>query len=102
MSEILGKWVQTSDQPYPGLWFDFKEDGTFEGQYVPMGIVSGGTYEVDRDQITVKQTEHTLGFVGEFKGLFEIQGNELRMALASGPGQERPADLSSARKYIKH
>ena len=102
MSEILGKWVQTSDQPYPGLWFDFKEDGTFEGQYVPMGIVSGGTYEVDGDQITVKQTEHTLGFVGEFKGLFEIQGNELRMALASGPGQERPADLTSARKYIKH
>lgn len=101
MNEILGKWVQTNDQPYPGLLFEFKEDGTFESQYVPMGIVSSGTYEVDDDQMTVRQTEHTLGFVGEFKGLFAIQGQELRMALATGPGQERPADLSAARKYIK-
>lgn len=101
MKEIFGKWIQTNDQPYPGLWFDFREDGTFESQYVPMGIVSNGTYAVDGDQITIHQIEHTLGFVGEFKGLFEIQGQELRMALATGPGQERPTDLSAARKYIK-
>ena len=102
MNEILGKWVQTNDQPYPGLWFEFRDDGTFEGQYVPMGIVSSGTYAVNGDHITIQQIKHTLGFVGEFKGLFTIEDNEMRMALATGPGQERPADFSAARKYIKH
>ena len=25
---IIGKWSQNEGQDYPGLWFDFKEDGT--------------------------------------------------------------------------
>jgi hypothetical protein len=102
MDRILGKWVQKDDQPYPGLWFEFRSDGSFESQYVPMGIVSGGTYVVDGDRITIRQTEHTLGFIGEFKGLFMIEEQELKLALAPGPGKERPADLSEARNYIKH
>lgn len=101
MSELLGKWVQKEDQPYPGLWFDFRPDGTFEGQYEPMGIVSSGTYQTEGDQIIMQQTAHTLGFVGEFKGLFAIEDTTLRLALAAGPGGDRPADLSEARIYFK-
>jgi hypothetical protein len=101
MSELTGKWIQKEGQPYAGLWFEFGEDDGFEAQYEAMGIVSSGTYEVNGGQITMQQKEHTLGFVGEFKGLFEIDGPELKMALAAGPGQDRPADLSDARVYIK-
>ncbi len=49
----------------------------------------------------MKQNEHTLGMLGEFKGLFQVEGTELKMALAAGPGGDRPADLSDARVYIK-
>jgi len=101
MSELTGKWIQKEGQPYAGLWFEFREDGNFEAQYEAMGIVSSGTYAVNGGQITMQQIEHTLGFVGEFKGLFEIDGPELKMALAAGPGQDRPVDLSDARVYIK-
>ena len=101
MSELIGKWAQVGGQPYKGLWFEFREDGTFEAQYEPMGIVSSGTYETDGDQITMQQTSHTLGMVGEFKGLFASENDKLRMALASGPGGERPNDLSDARIYEK-
>ena len=99
MSDITGKWIQVEGQPYQGLWFDFKPDGSFEAQYEPMGIVSSGTYEVEDRQITMQQTSHTLGFVGEFKGLFEIEDNQLKMVVAEGPGQDRPEDLSKARIY---
>ena len=101
MSKLIGKWAQVEGQPYEGLWFEFREDGTFEAQYEPMGIVSSGTYETDDDQITMQQTSHTLGMVGEFKGLFAIEESTLKMALASGPGGERPNDLSEARIYRK-
>jgi hypothetical protein len=101
MSEIVGKWVQAQGQPYQGLWFEFKQDGTFTAEYEPMGIVSGGTYEVEGEMITMQQTEHTLGFTGEFKGRFIIDAHQLKMALAAGPGGKRPDDLSEARVYVK-
>ena len=99
MSEIQGKWMQVEGQPYEGLWFEFKPDGSFEAQYQPMGIVSSGTYQVEEQTITMQQTAHTLGFVGEFKGLFEINDDGLKLAVAQGPGQDRPRDLSEARIY---
>lgn len=99
MSDIIGKWVQAEGQPYAGLWFEFKSDGSFEAQYEPMGIVSSGTYSVEAGCITMQQTAHTLGLTGEFKGLYEIDDKELKMALASGPGQKPPEDLSEARVY---
>lgn len=101
MEELLGKWVQAEGQPYEGLWFEFRPEGTFEAQYEPMSIVSSGTYGIDGNKITMNQTEHTLGMVGEFKGLFEIEADTLKMALAGGPGQSRPEDLSEARIYQK-
>ncbi len=101
MAAITGKWIQAEGQPYQGLWFEFNDDGTFTAQYEPMGIVSGGTYAVEGENITVQQTEHTLGFVGEFKGLIAIEENQLKMALAASPGEDRPVDLSGARIYIK-
>ena len=101
MSDLIGKWTQRQDQPFAGLWFEFREDGSFEAQFEPMGISSGGTYETEGDRITIQQTEHTLGMLGKFKGLFAIEGSELKMALAAGPGEDRPADLSDARVYIK-
>jgi len=99
MSDITGKWIQVEGQPYEGLWFEFNPEGAFEAQYEPMGIVSSGTYEVDDQKITMQQTSHTLGFVGEFKGLFTIEDDQLKMAVAEGPGRDRPEDLSEARIY---
>jgi hypothetical protein len=101
MADIIGKWVQAEGQPYHGLWFAFKDDGTFTAEYESMGIVSGGTYAVDGENITLQQTEHTFGFVGEFKGLIAIEENQLKMALVASPGEDRPVDLSGARIYIK-
>ena len=101
MNELTGKWVQSEGQAYEGLWFQFNDDGTFEAQYEPMGIVSSGTYETDGNEITMHQTSHTLGMIGEFKGRFVIEGDTLSMALASGPGGARPEDLSGARLYDK-
>ena len=101
MSDIIGKWIQMEGQPYQGLWFEFTSDGTFEAQYQPMGIVSSGTYQVQDDQIDMHQTAHTLGMVGEFKGRYTINRDQLKMALAAGPGLERPKDLSEARIYQK-
>ena len=101
MSEIIGKWVQAEGQPYQSLWFEFKEDATFYAEYEPMGIKSGGIYEIDGENILMQQTEHTLGFIGEFKGRFAVDGQQLAMALAAGPGGARPQDLSEARIYIK-
>jgi hypothetical protein len=101
MSDIIGKWVQGEDQPYPGLWFEFNQAGTFKANYEPMGIVSSGTYTTSGDSIIMDQTAHTLNLIGEFKGLFKIKGDVLKMSLASGPGQEAPSDLSEARTYQK-
>jgi hypothetical protein len=101
MEKILGKWIQKPGQPYEGLWFEFKNDSTFEAQYEPMGIVSSGSFVVEGNQITMQQTAHTLGFTGEFKGLYKIEHEELIMALASGADQDPPEDLSDARIYQK-
>ena len=101
MSDLVGKWVQIEGQPYEGLWFRFNNDGTFEAQYEPMGIVSSGIYETDGDEITMQQSSHTLGMVGEFKGLYQIEDGKLKMTLAPGPGKDRPEDLTDARVYNK-
>jgi len=102
MNEMLvGKWTQAEGQPYEGLWFKFNKDGTFSAEYEPMGIVSSGTYETTNGEITIQQTAHTLGFIGEFKGRYAIEKNQLLMALAGGAGQDRPEDLSEARTYQK-
>ena len=28
MSEILGKWIRQKVNPFPGLWFEFRNDGS--------------------------------------------------------------------------
>lgn len=101
MSDIIGKWIQIEGQPYEGLWFDFKPDGTFEAQYDAMGIVSGGTYETDGEKIDMDQTAHTFGLVGEFKGIFAIEDDILKLAVAASAGHNRPETLEEARKYRK-
>lgn len=101
MKDILGKWVQIEGQAYEGLWFEFHADGTFDAQYDPMGITSGGTYQIDGDLIDMDQTEHTFGMVGAFKGRYDIEDDNLKMALSSTPGGNRPEDLSNARLYKK-
>ncbi|HET60391.1 MAG TPA: hypothetical protein ENN32_08490 [Chloroflexi bacterium] len=99
---ITGKWVQIEGQAYAGLWFDFKDDGTFVAEYAPLGVVSSGTYTIDGDGlITIQQKKHTFGLLGEFPGVYAIDGNELKMALSSAAGQPRPKDLSEARIYHK-
>lgn len=101
MHELFGKWVQTEGQPYEGLWFEFNHDKTFKAEYEPMGIKSSGTFETDDDKIIIHQREHTLGLTGDFKGLFAIEADQLKMALSATPGGSMPKDLSEARVYIK-
>lgn len=100
MNPIVGKWTQPAGQPYPGLWFQFNEDGTFSADFSEMGITSSGTYAVSGNSIFMDQTQHTLGLVGKFEGLFSIEGDTLKMALGN-PGEKAPEDLSKARVYIK-
>lgn len=98
MNELIGKWQQPEGQPYPGLWFEFKPDGTFKAEYPEMGIVSTGTYAIEGGNIALDQTQHTLGFIGKFLGLWKVENDTLKMAVGQLPGQ-LPADLSAARTY---
>ncbi len=100
MNSILGKWAQPAGQPYPGLWFQFNEDGSFSADYSERGITSSGTYSVSEDLIFMDQTQHTLGLVGKFEGRISIEGDALKMALGN-PGEKAPEDLSKARIYLK-
>lgn len=101
MTSILGKWQQPTGQPFPGLWFEFRKDGTFTACFDEMGITSSGSYVLYADQIDIDQTQHTLGLLGKFAGLVAVEGDALRMSLASAPGGPRPLDLSAARIYKK-
>lgn len=95
---LLGKWAQIKGQPYPGLWFEFKEDGTYEAVFEEMALESGGTYTAEDGVIDMDQTYHTLGLTGKFKGRYAIDESLLRLALSKG-GEARPGNLSDARIY---
>jgi hypothetical protein len=99
--DILGKWVQGKDEAYPGLYFIFKEDGVFEAYYDALGVVSGGTYQTQGNQIDMDQTSHTFGLIGKFEGIYEIEGNVLRMALVGAGEQPRPTTLDLAVVYLR-
>lgn len=92
MSDILGKWEQPAGQPFAGLWFEFRADGSFQAALESMGIFSGGTYTAADGQLDMDQTEHTLGLLGKFEGLYAIEGDTLTMAL-NNPGEARPANF---------
>ncbi|MEW6094389.1 MAG: hypothetical protein AB1531_10545, partial [Chloroflexota bacterium] len=94
MSDILGKWQQPQGQPFPGLWFEFRPDGTFEAALEEMGISSSGTYHAGNGLIDIDQTQHTLGLLGKFQGLYAIEGDVLTMTLGD-PGGSRPENLDS-------
>jgi hypothetical protein len=97
---IIGKWQQPAGQPFPGLWFQFNEDGTFRAEFPEMGITSGGTYTLSASEIDLDQTQHSFGMVGKFKGLWLVEGGILKMS--NGQANEaRPKDLSGARFYEK-
>ncbi len=98
--DILGKWQQPAGQAFPGLWFQFNADGTFEAEFPEMGITSGGTYTLNGAEIDMDQTRHSFGMLGKFKGLWSVEGSQLRMAMGQTNGP-RPADLSGARLYEK-
>lgn len=99
--DILGKWVMGTGEPFPGLWFEFKADGTFSAELPGMlSVKSGGTYEAHPDgTIEMNQTEHTMGLIGLFQGRYLVSGNTLKLSLSAAPGGPRPADLSQARIY---
>jgi len=100
MSDIIGKWVMEKGQPFPGLWFEFKADGTFQAELPGLlKVVSSGTYTAAEGKIDIDQTKHTMGLVGKFAGLYAIEGDTLQMALSPVPGGPRPTNLSGARIY---
>lgn len=98
---LLGKWTQTEGQPYPGLYFMFLDDGTFEARYDALGIVSSGTWQADEGLIDMDQQKHTFGLVGNYIGRYRINGAELRMSLVAGGEHPRPATLDQAVIYVK-
>lgn len=89
MSDLLGKWQQPAGQAFPGLWFEFRADGTFKAALEEMGITSSGTYTAANGKIDMDQTQHTLGLLGKFAGIYTITGDTLTMTLAD-PGAPRP------------
>lgn len=98
---LLGKWTQTDDQSYPGLFFLFLEDRSFEARYDALGIVSSGTWQADEGLIDMDQKKHTFGLVGKYQGYYEIDGNLLRMNLVAAGEHARPTDLQGAVTYLK-
>ncbi|MBN1935331.1 MAG: hypothetical protein JW934_11735 [Anaerolineae bacterium] len=102
MNEIVGKWQQPEGQAFPGLWFGFQADGTFDAALESMSITSGGTYSAANGEIDIDQTRHTLGLLGHFAGRYAIQGDMLTMNLGD-PGSARPDGLEgrNKRNYIK-
>jgi hypothetical protein len=100
MNPIIGTWKQPAGQPYPGLWFQFNEDGTFKADFSEMGITSSGTFIVSGDLIYMDQNQHSLGLVGKFEGRFAVENDTLKMTLGN-PGEKAPEDLSKARIYLK-
>mgnify|MGYP001030113797 FL=1 len=102
MNEILGKWQQPQGQPFPGLWFEFRADGTFLAALEEMGVTSSGTYHAEEGMIDMDQTQHTFGILGKFYGRYAVEGDTLTMTLGD-PGSARPETLEGRNKriYIK-
>lgn len=100
MSDILGKWQQPQGQPFPGLYFEFRVDGTFQAVFQEMGITSGGTYTLPAEgQLDLDQTQHTLGLLGKFLGRYTIEGDTLTMTL-SDPFGARPESIEGKNKRL--
>ena len=97
MSELLGKWQQPQGQPFPGLYFEFRADGTFRAVFQEMGITSGGTYTAADGLLDLDQTQHTLGLLGKFLGRYAIEGDTLTMTL-SDPFGARPESIEGKNK----
>lgn len=98
---ILGKWAQIEGQPYPGLYFRFLENGTFEARYDALGIVSSGTWQARENKIDMDQQKHTFGLVGKYQGLYQIDADLLSMSLVAAGEHDRPTDLEKAVLYRK-
>ena len=96
---LLGKWTQTEDQPYPGLFFLFLEDGTFEARYDALGIISSGTWQADDVLIDMDQDKHTFGLVGKYEGCYKIEDNLLKMNLVTAGEHTRPSDFQGSVTY---
>ena len=96
---LLGKWTQTEDQPYPGLFFLFLEDGTFEARYAALGIISSGTWQADDGLIDMDQDKHTFGLVGKYEGCYKIEDNLLKMNLVTAGEHTRPSDFQGSVTY---
>lgn len=99
MESILGKWLQPKGQPFAGLWFEFKEDGTFKAYYPDMGIESSGTYTAADGLIDMDQTKHSFGLVGQFTGRYSVEGSTMIMNLAD-PGGARPDGLEGKNRRV--
>jgi hypothetical protein len=103
MNELIGKWVMAKDQPFPGLWFVFHPDGTYQAELPGLiEVKSAGTYVLaPGGLIEMDQQEHSMGLVGHFSGRYKIEGNTLRLALSAAPGGPRPEHLDNARIYLR-
>lgn len=100
MTEIVGKWV-LQDGMFKGLWFEFEEDGTYLSELAgPVRITASGTYTTAEDGlIDTNQTQHTMNMIGQYAGIYSIEGDTMRLIFAAVPGGPRPDDLGKAGTY---
>lgn len=103
MAELIGKWVMEQGQSFPGLWFKFNANGTYQAELPGLiQVKSSGTYETHPDGlIDMDQEEHSMGLIGHFAGRYAINGDQLWLSLAAAPGGPRPENLDEARIYSR-
>ena len=98
--KLIAKWIQNEGQEFPGLWFEFKEDGSFVAGYEALGIESGGTWTAEGNTIDIDQTYHTFGFISKTIGIFEIEGDQLKLEMVT-EDIPRPEVFGSPQLYTK-
>lgn len=93
--------IKRKTSPLPAYGSNSKRMAVLLPSIMPWVFPSVAPYAVEDGTNTMQETTHTFGLVGEFKGRYAVEGNELQLEPAAGAAQDRPADLSEARHYLK-
>ncbi|HCL57086.1 MAG TPA: hypothetical protein DHW82_08785 [Spirochaetia bacterium] len=104
-SKIIGKW-QITVGVLAGFSYEFRENGSFNGELPMYNVKFSGTFKTNESvtphEIDIQVTEHTYGDggKGEVLGIFELDGDTLKMKL-NEPGKPRWTDINAYYYYQK-